>query len=164
MLQIAVALLYFINKVLLSLQKKAGWQIGMLASITAIFYFIQIKMYLFLGLEIGFLAVQAFGWLHHNKPIKNEWLLHIILSISLLGLFFTLKNTSWLEFLTASLFQMAIYFLAKHRWTRGWAMMLVGHVLMAYFIYQKGQFFFSTMQILSCVVAIFALSKKRNSN
>jgi hypothetical protein len=161
MLEIAVASLYFVNKVLLSLDKKAGWQIGLLASITAIFYFFSIKLYLLVGLEVGFFVILIFGLINHDKPLKGEKYLYFNMILLLVLLFFILKNSTLIEFFISTAFILAIYFLAKKQWQIGWFCMLIGHVVMCYFTFQKGQYFFPIMQGCSVFVSVFALFKNR---
>lgn len=156
-LQTAVAVLYFINKVLLSLGKKSGWQIGLLASILAIFYFYNLGSILLVGLEISFLSILLFGLLTHQKELKHQEILYGIMIFVMILLFFILKESSWLEFSISLLFILAIFGLA-HRWLIiGWILMLCGHLLMGYFTYQKGEFIFASMQFLSAIVALFAI-------
>jgi hypothetical protein len=161
MLQIAVALLYFTNKVFLSLEKKAGWQIGILASIFAIFYFIQLKLYLLLGLELGFFCILIFGLLNHSGTNANKKVLYILMIGLMALLFVILKNSTWIEFLISTLFILAIYFLANKNWNLGWTLMLIGHVFMAYFTFEQKQTFFASMQVCSIFVALFAIIKKQ---
>ena len=163
MLQAIVAILYFANKVLLSLNKKAGWQIGLLASVFAIAYFVSIKLYLLVGLELGFFAILVFGLINHEQELKYEKALYSVMFVLLVFLYFVLKNSTFLEFLISVDFILAIYFLAKKNKKTGWIIMLIGHLMMAYFTYTKQQYFFATMQILSIGVAVFAISNaKRN--
>lgn len=159
MLQIAVAGLYFINKVLLSLNKKSGWQIGILASILAVFYFSSLKMYLLVGLEVGFMAIQTFGLFNHKKEVKHENLLYFVMSLLVILLYFVLKNSPFLEFLISLVFILAIFFLAKKKIILGWGIMLLGHLMMAYFTFQNQQHFFAVMQVMSIFVALFAIWK-----
>ena len=162
MLQIAVAVLYFINKVLLSLDKKSGWQIGIAASLLAFIYFFSLKLYILVGLEVGFFAIQIFGLINHKKEMKYENLLYAIMVVLLLFLYFVLKNSSILEFLISADFILAIFLLAKRKTILGWISMLVGHLMMAYFTYQNQQFFFATMQVLSILVSVFAIYRNRS--
>jgi hypothetical protein len=162
MLQAVVALLYFANKVLLSLNKKAGWQIGLLASVFAIAYFISIKVYLLVGLEFGFFSILVFGLLNHEQELKYEKALYSVMFVLLVFLYFVLKNSTFLEFLISVDFILAIYFLAKKNKILGWIVMLIGHLLMAYFTYYKQQYFFAIMQILSIGVAVYAILKTKN--
>jgi len=157
MLQIAVAGLYFINKVLLSLNKKSGWQIGILASILAVFYFFSLKMYLLVGLEVGFMAIQTFGLLNHKEEAKHENLLYLVMALLLILLFFVLKKSTFLEFIISLDFILAIFFLAKKKSIIGWLIMLFGHFMMAYFTFQNQQHFFAFMQVMSIFVALFAI-------
>jgi len=161
MLQVAVAVLYFINKVLLSLEKKSGWQIGILASSLAIFYFYSLDLYLLVGLEVGFMAILIFGLINHNQEIKYENLLYLVMIVLLVFLYFVLKNSTILEFLISLDFILAIFFLAKKKVLLGWIFMLLGHLMMAYFTYANHQTFFSTMQGFSVFVSLFAIYRNR---
>ena len=161
MLQVAVAVLYFLNKVLLSLNKKAGWQIGILASFFAVIYFFTLKLYLLVGLEVGFSAILIFGLINHNQELKYENALYLIMISILVFLYFVLKNSTLLEFIISVDFILAIYLLAKRNWLWGWIIMLTGHVLMGYFTYSQQQYFFAIMQVLSVGVSIFAIWRLR---
>ena len=161
MLQIAVAVLYFINKVLLSLEKKSGWQIGILASCLAIFYFYSLDLYLLVGLEVGFMAILIFGLINHNQEIKYENMLYLVMIFLLIFLYFVLKNSTLLEFLLSLDFILAIFFLAKKKDLVGWIFMLLGHFMMGYFTYTNQQTFFAIMQFLSVFVSLFAIYRNR---
>jgi hypothetical protein len=161
MLQIAVAVLYFINKVLLSLEKKSGWQIGILASCLAIFYFYSLDLYLLVGLEVGFMAILIFGLINHNQEIKYENMLYLVMIFLLIFLYFVLKNSTLLEFLISLDFILAIFFLAKKKDLVGWIFMLLGHFMMGYFTYTNQQTFFAIMQFLSVFVSLFAIYRNR---
>jgi hypothetical protein len=161
MLQIAVAVLYFINKFLLSLEKKSGWQIGILASCLAIFYFYSLDLYLLVGLEVGFMAILIFGLINHNQEIKYENMLYLVMIFLLIFLYFVLKNSTLLEFLISLDFILAIFFLAKKKDLVGWIFMLLGHFMMGYFTYTNQQTFFAIMQFLSVFVSLFAIYRNR---
>jgi hypothetical protein len=161
MLQVAVAVLYFINKVLLSLEKKSGWQIGILASCLAIFYFYSLDLYLLVGLEVGFMAILIFGLINHNQEIKYENMLYLVMIFLLIFLYFVLKNSTLLEFLISLDFILAIFFLAKKKDLVGWIFMLLGHFMMGYFTYTNQQTFFAIMQFLSVFVSLFAIYRNR---
>lgn len=157
MLQVAVAVLYFINKVLLSLEKKSGWQIGILASSLAIFYFYSLDLYLLVGLEVGFMSILIFGLINHNQEIKYENMLYLVMILLLVFLYFVLKNSTILEFIISLDFILAIFFLAKKKVFIGWIIMLLGHLMMGYFTYTSHQTFFALMQFLSVFVSLFAI-------
>lgn len=158
-IELASALLYFLNKVFLSLGKKTGWQIGIMAALVSIYYFFSIRIYLFIGLELSFLAILVYGLIFHEKPIKNQGYLYGIMLITMVLLFFILKDSSFLEFIISALFIVAIYFLAVKNWNLAWISFIVGHVLMAYFTYTKQQYIFASLQSASVFVGLFALYK-----
>ncbi len=162
MLQFAVAVLYFINKVLLSLEKKSGWQIGILASSLAIFYFYSLDLYLLVGLEVGFMAILIFGLVNHNQELKYENMLYLVMISLMVFLYFVLKNSTILEFLISLDFILAIFFLAKKKVLIGWIFMLLGHLMMGYFTYINQQTFFAIMQVFSVFVSLFAIYRNRS--
>jgi hypothetical protein len=163
MLETAVAILYFINKVLLSLNKKSGWQIGILASILAFFYFLSLKLYLLVGLELSFLSILVFGLINHGKEIKFKNLLYGLMFFIMVFLYFVLKNSTLIEFIISVCFILAIYFLANRNALSGWTIMLLGHLLMAYFTFTKNQYVFASLQILSCFVSLYAIYNLKKS-
>ncbi len=161
MLEIVVALLYFANKIFLSQEKKTGWILGAMASATAIFYFISIEVYLLLILESGFFILMLFGLKNHkSSPQKNIYIYGIMI-ITMLGMLFVVDEVQPIEFLVSVGFIVAIHSLAVHRWKLGWVIMGMSHIIMAYFTYEKQQYFFALMQGVSVFIAIYALMKKR---
>lgn len=162
MLQISVSVLYFINKVLLSLEKKSGWQVGILASSLAIIYFFSLKLYLLMGLEISFLALMVYGFLNHSRPIGGKIYVYLIIATSLFFMFLIIKESRFMEFAISFFFIFALYFLAIKNWNAGWSLMVVAHALMAYYTFEKQQYVFSLMQGLSCFVAVYAIISNRN--
>ena len=70
MLEILVSILYFINKVFLLFNEKAGWVIGIVASGAAVLYFIGIQLYIFSALEIACLCIMIYGALGKNDAKK----------------------------------------------------------------------------------------------
>ncbi|WP_459212311.1 nicotinamide mononucleotide transporter [Aquimarina rhabdastrellae] len=163
MLEIIVSLLYFTNKIFLSIEKRTGWIIGALASATAMLYFISIKVYLLLILEAGFFALMLYGLKNHKASQKNNIFIYAIMILTMLGMLFTMDEVHILEFIVSIGFILAIHSLAVHRWKLGWIIMGISHAFMAVFAYQKEQHFFMTMQLISIIVAIYALLKKRTS-
>jgi hypothetical protein len=157
MLQSAVAILYFTNKILLSLDRKSGWQIGIVASSLAAWYFFSLNLYLLVGLEVGFMCILIFGLVNHGKELKYENILYVLMLLLLVFLYFVLKNSTFLEFLISTDFILAIYLLAKKKKTLGWLFMALGHLLMGYFTYHNKQYFFAIMQLLSIAVSFFAI-------
>lgn len=161
MLEIIVASLYFINKIFLSLEKKTGWIVGFLAALTASIYFLNLKLYILVVLEVGYLFLMAFGFLNFGKKSGLDLYVNIIMVIVMLILLINIDETGVPEFIVSIAFIMAIHALAKHRWHLGWILFIFSHLLMAYITYSKNQYFFCIMQLASIGIAFFALSKKR---
>jgi predicted cation transporter len=160
-LEVFVSLLYFLNKLLLSLEKKTGWVIGILASATSLVYFLWLNSYIIAVLEGGVLLLMLYGFLNHSKKFRAELLAYFLIAAIMGYLLFTLEESTWLEFILSITFLLAIHSLASHKWILGWLFMGVSHVLLALFTFQKEQYFFAVMQICSAGVAVYAISKNR---
>jgi hypothetical protein len=156
-LEIAVSVIYFINKIFLSLDKNSGWIVGILASFCGVYYFYLLGSPLLVSLELAFVFVQIMGFYNRNQKNLNP----VIIYGSLLGiitvLFFVLKNSTFLEFFTSAVFIVGIYFMAIHQKKWAWLLLITGHISMSTFAYSKGLIFFLVFQSLSVLVGFFAL-------
>jgi hypothetical protein len=156
-LEIIVGVLYFTNKVLFALNKTSGWYIGISASLCAIVYFYLLNSAMLVGLEVSFVIIQALGlFLSAEKTINPKYLYGSILSLMFL-LFYLVNNSTWVEFLCSTFFILGVYLMAIKIKNIGWVLLAFGHCFMAYFTYFKGQYVFMTLQLLSILVALYAI-------
>ena len=132
-----------------------------MASGTAMFYFFSIQVYLLLVLEGGFFILMLYGLMNHKASEKNNVYIYAIMILTMLGMLFFMEEVFFLEFLVSVGFIIALHALAVHRWNFGWISMAISHLFMAVFAYQKEQHFFMAMQLLSIIVAFYAISRKR---
>lgn len=161
MLEIAVASLYFLNKIYLSLDKRTGWLLGILASSLAIIYFITLKFYIIIALEVGMLGLMVYGLVNYQKKRSVDVYVYPFMILIMGVLLYAVPTTGWLEFIISLLFMGALFFLARKKWHLGWILLGIGHALMCFFTYQNGEYFFSSLQGASVFVAIYALFQKR---
>lgn len=134
--------------------------LGIIASSLAIIYFISLKFYIIISLEIGMLGLMVYGLLNHSKKANIDKYVYTFMVIIMAVLLYTLQSTSWLEFIISLLFIGALFFLARHKWNIGWICMGLGHILMCVFTYENGEYFFAALQSLSAVVAVYAIVRK----
>ena len=160
MLEIIVAILYFLNKIFLYFEKKTGWVIGILASSLAIFYYLNLKLYIFMSLEVGSLLIMILGFIGANISKVFNYIVYSLLTLIMLFLLVNIEESGILEFTTSMLFIISYLALAQNKWQWGWLILGIAHLLMLFILKEKAQFFFSTLQGLSVVVCLLAILKK----
>ncbi|MFH0806115.1 MAG: hypothetical protein V1885_00040 [Candidatus Brennerbacteria bacterium] len=155
-LEISLALLFFANKVLWLIGKRAGWLVGLVAAVGGIYYFILIKLYIFASLEVGLAALMWYGFSKGDKVNPRiEVLVRIALTAIMAFLTYFLFSgvMTAIEFF-ATLFSLwGTYFLAGTHVRWGWAIMGVGHVMSTIVFFDTNQDFFAHFQIASVIVA-----------
>jgi hypothetical protein len=154
MLEVAVSILYLINKVFLLFNKRSGWTIGAAASGTAMIYFFGIQLYIFCALEVACFCIMIYGALGKTDSKKISVYIYSICAAVTFYLLIKIQETGFLEFLTSLLFMMAFLQLADGKRKMGWILLGLAHGIMAYITYSKGQYFFSTLQVASVLVSI----------
>ena len=142
------------------MERKSGWLIGVLAAALAILYFISLELYLLITLEASFLALLIYGWLNYGKPIGKDYYVYAFITGMMALQFYWAESSQLIELLDVLLFMLAIYALAKHRWYIGWGCMFTAHLLMALITHEKGQTFFTLMQLASAGVAVYAVVRR----
>ena len=160
MLEVAVAILYFTNKIFLLLEKNAGWAFGIAASSLATFYFFFLELYIFLSLEFACLTIMILGWLGGKRSTTFANFVYGIIILVMIYLLINVDASGWLEFITSILFIVAFLLLAHGKWNLGWLFLGVSHILMLIITLQKGQEFFALMQGLSVGVCLLGLAKR----
>lgn len=160
MLEIAVSLLYFTNKIFLYLEKKAGWGFGIAASSLATVYFLYLKLYIFLSLEFACLTIMILGFLGNRKTTKISYAIYGVITLVMIYLLINVEVSGWTEFITSLLFIVAFLLLAHGKWNLGWLSLGGAHILMLTILLGKNQEFFALMQGLSVGVCILAVLKR----
>lgn len=154
MLEVLVSMLYFVNKVFLLFNEKAGWLIGALASGVAIFYFLGINLYIFCALEVACFCIMLYGLLGKQDSKRVAKVIYGVCALVTFYLMLSIRDTGVLEFLTSLLFILAFLSLADKYPRRGWLSLAIAHAIMAYITIVKGQYFFASMQAASVLVSI----------
>lgn len=160
MLEIIVSILYFTNKVLLFLEKKSGWLIGILASALSSVYFLGLKFYIIFLLEIACFLIMVFGWFGKKNSKLFSYFVYSAITVVMLFLLFNIEESGPMEFFTSICFMAAFLLLAENRWHLGWSSLSVAHFLMLFISLGKDQNLFATMQAMSVIVCLLAIIKK----
>lgn len=154
-LEVAVALIFFANKVFVLIGKKSGWLLGSIAAFLAVIYFYLIGLYIFTVLEIGIMILMGYGfWKKDEKNPKVEFLIRLVILVVMVTLtFFVFSGLISIAELTSSLFFLFGTFFLTHRKERlGWVLYCVAHIFSSYVGYKKDQDFFADFQVASAIV------------
>lgn len=163
-LQIAVSLIFFVNKVFILVEKKSGWLIGAIAASLAVFYFYLIGLYVYTGLEVGLIILMGYGFF--KKERKNPKVEMFIQSVTVL-IMFLLTLLAFQGFMTALELVSSLclvvgtYFLTHNKARAGWIIYAVAHTMAAVLGYSKGQQFFADFQVASVIISIVGVTTKK---
>jgi hypothetical protein len=165
LLQIVVSLAFFVNKFLVLVgRKREGWFVGVLANLAGVFYFYQIGLFVYVGLDAGLLVLMAYGVFQSNRknPNVEKTMRAVIVTIMI---FLAVKSSQGymtaIELLSALGLVIGTHLLTHDKPRAGWAIYTVAHLLVAYLGYGRGQLVFTTFQIASAIVSIVGATKKQ---
>lgn len=158
-LEVIVSSIYLVNKIFLLLEKKSGWLLGIIASSLACIYFLTIRLFIFMSLEVAVLMIMIFGFLGTKNTKLFTNIVYGVIILVMLYLLFNIEESGILEFITSILFIIAFLALARLKWYWGWSFLGISHLLMLIVTQSKEQYFFAVMQGFSVVVCIVALSR-----
>ena len=159
-LEISVALIFFINKLLVLVKIKSGWLVGAIGAILATLYLYLLGLYVYTILEIGLIVLMAYGFFVKEKnPTIEKSINMLIFIILLIFTYFAIHGDLVIaQFISSVGMLLGTYFLIHKKPVLGWIGYLVGHSICAYLGYQKHQTFFADFQIASALVSIIALA------
>jgi len=155
-LQIAVTLIFFVNKVLVLLGKRSGWMFGAIAAVLAIYYFYLIGLYIYTTGEIALFVLMIYGFFKTEsaRPVVELAVQTVTVIAMLLLTWFAFNGPiTVLELASALIALLGAYLLTHGNVRAGWALGAVSHALAAPLGYQKEQLFFADFQVASAVVA-----------
>ena len=163
MLEIIVAILYFINKIFLALDKNSGWAVGIMASALATIYFFGLELYLFFSLEFACLMIMIFGYFGAKNTKLFSYVVYGIITIVMIYLLISIEESGVFEFITSILFMLAYLLLAHKNWHLGWIGLMVSVSMMFFVAWSNEQHFFAIMQGLSVIICLYAIWSKPKS-
>lgn len=155
-LQVIVALAFFLQKVLVLIDKKSGWLIGTLSAVTGVAYFYLIGLYCFAVLEIGLVVLMAYGFFIKKKNPKVEKVINITIILVMTALvFWAFAGIMTIaEFVSSVGLIFGTYWLTHNKARLGWLAYATAHVLAAVVGYNASQVFFADIQIASAIVTL----------
>ncbi len=162
-LQIAVAIIFFTNKVLVLAGRKSGWLVGALAALIAIFYFYRIGLYVYTALEVGLIILMVYGFMKKDeKKPRVETMIRLVTVLVMLALaIFAFSGViTVVEFASSIGLLMGTYFLTHNKIRLGWIFYALAHSLASILGYSKGQQIFADFQVASAIVSYIAIFKK----
>jgi hypothetical protein len=155
-MQVLVSLLFFIQKTLVLVGKRAGWLAGVVAAGIGIIYFVVLGLYIMCILEVGLIAIMTYAYVKkETKNARVEMMIFLLtIAVMLLLVMFTFSGAlTIIELLTASGLLLGSYALMRGYMVSGWSCGLVGHLFAAIIGYSKDQQLFSDFQIASIIVS-----------
>lgn len=163
-LQVAVSVIFFINKTLVLVGKKSGWMVGVVAAILATFYFFRIELYIYTVLELGLIILMGYGflWVGQKKPLTEmviNWTTAIVMLAMTVFVFSGLMTA--IEFGSSIALLLGTYFLTHDQISWGWSLYALAHGMAAYLGYHKDQQIFADFQVASCIVSLVGLLRTR---
>ena len=157
-LEIAVGVIFFANKVFVLAGKRLGWFVGAVAAILAFFYFLLIGLYIYMILEVGLVVLMGYGFLYQGsrRNKKVERLLHYTIAIIMMTLtYFVFSGLmTVIEFAGSITMLSGTYYLTHDKMRLGWAIYGVSHIFVIILAYHVNQLFFAHFQIASAIVAL----------
>ena len=168
-LQVAVSLIFFANKVLLQVEKKTekiAWILGTIAACLAVVYFLLLELYVYTVLEAGLIIFMGYGAIKKEESSeKVKMAIRIFLLVVMLVLtFFVFKGMMTIvEFSSSAGLLFGTYLLTHSKMSLGWTLYALSHLGSAYIGQIKTQFFYRDFQIASSLIALGGILKSYNN-
>lgn len=159
LIEILGSILYFSQKIFLSLNKRIGWLLGFLGSIAFTIVTLHKGSFSYSILEITSGIIFIFGMFAWRKNNKLQSKITILMSIiTLIGIIIVfslnLGSPNWiLENLMVILFSIGAVFLVLRK-PIGWILYILGHLVLIYYGYILGTYYISLLQIISLPFAV----------
>ena len=174
-LAIVVAIIFFVNKVLVLLEQKSGWLVGMVGAILATAYLYLIGLYIFSVLEMGLIVLMGYGFFakdHKNKLIE-QCIRGVTVAATLISAYFVFAGMTTVYEIIGSIGMLVGTYLLTHENKKlGWFLYAIAHGITAYLCYGKSVslhndshttaaiIFFADLQIASALIACVGLCIK----
>ena len=167
LIEIIGSILYFSQKVFLSLNKRIGWILGFLGSIAFIIVTLHKGSYSYTILEATSGIIFIFGIFAWDKNNKLQNKITILMSIiTILGIIFVFllnlgSPNRILENLMVLLFSIGAVFLVLKK-PIGWILYILGHLVLIYYGYILGTYYISLLQVISLPFAVIGYKNLKN--
>lgn len=165
-LQVAVSLLFFVQKAMLAFGRKSGWLIGILAASLGVLYFWRVNLFVYTTLEFGLIAI--FGYALFAESASKDTLnqMRVATGIVMVALTcFAWKGAlTMIEFGSSAGLLIGSFLLADGYIRSGWFISCIAHALGAWLGFSKGQHIFADFQVASAIVSILATAEMKKMN
>lgn len=167
LIEILGSILYFSQKIFLSLNKRIGWILGFMGSIAFTIVTLHKGSFSYSILEITSGIIFIFGmfaWKKNNKLQNKIIILMSFLTLIAIIIVFLLNlgSPNWiLENLMVVLFSIGALFLVLKKPT-GWILYILGHLVLIYYGYILGTYYISILQIISLPFAVIGYRNLKN--
>lgn len=157
--EVVGSLVYLIQKVLLSFNKRIGWLFGCIGSIAFTIVTVHKGSFAYAILEMTSGILFLFGLILWNKYSSVEkWATFAMSGIAILGIMFVfilnLGSPNWiLESAEVAFFAIGAVFLVLRK-PIGWVLYGLGHFFLIYYAFLLGTYFIMALQILSLPFAV----------
>lgn len=164
--EIVGSLVYLIQKVLLSLNKRVGWLFGCVGAVAFTIVTLNKDSFAYAILEITSGILFLFGLILWNKYSSvKRWVTFVMSGIALLGigvvLALNLGSPNWiLESVEVTLFATGAVFLVLRK-PVGWVLYGLGHLVLIYYAFLLGTYFIMALQIVSIPFAVIGFRNFR---
>ncbi len=165
-LQVAVSLIFFANKVFVLIEKRSGWLLGTIAAILACWYFFLLNLFVYTALEIGLVILMGYGFLKKDQTNKKvEWFIRLSLltSMTVIAIFSFQGKLTSAEFGSSIFMLFGTYHLTHKAKRFGWLLYALAHCGAAYIGYAKLQNLFGDFQIASAIVCFAGVINSKKS-
>ena len=163
-LQIAVALIFFVNKVLVLVGRKSGWLVGAVAATLGLFYFYLIGLYIYTALEVCLIVLMSYAFLEKSeRSARVETALRMGTTVMMIAiaLFAFSGSLTAVELISCTGLLWGTYLMTSGSLTTGWALCGVAHVFASYLGYGRGQVVFADFQVASSIVSLIGATTKK---
>lgn len=162
-LQIAVALIFFVNKVLVLVGRRVGWLAGAIAASLGTYYFYRIGMNVYAVLDLGLIVLAMYGYFagkQRNLHVENVIRIATFVAMSAISFFAFNGKLTGIEFVSSASLLWGTFLLVRGKTNLGWGVSILAHTTAAYLGYDRGQEIFAHFQVASVVVSIIGATKK----
>ena len=165
-LEVSLALAFFVNKAFLITGKRIGWFVGFVAALFSVVYYLNLELYVFTVYGGGFAILTWHGFRTKGTrstqvAMRLRWVTTTIMGVLACFTFSGLMTV--VELAAALLGLWGAYFLTGEYVRVGWMAWSVGHVLTWLLFAEKGQDFFAHFQLASAIIAVAGAYKGGNS-
>ncbi len=161
-MEIIVAVVFLINKVLLFMRKPSGWFAGAIAGALSVSYFFGIGLYIYSILELGTFFQMGAQFLFPSRKSVERTVDCLVIVIMTAIAFMAFAGALTIAELSASVgFLIGTKLLSKAKTERtGWLIYAFVHLLTGFVFFEKEQFFFFGTQVISVAIAVLAVVRK----